>query len=82
MFVVVFLGMNAVAAAWPSALWRGRRAGWQLLVAYGVVGILWCIAKLVFRSETESLVFGVANVLALAMLLTPRTRAYAVRSGR
>ena len=81
-FVVVFLGMNAVAVASAIALWRGRRTGQQVLVAYGVVGILWCIAKLVFWSETESLVFGVANVLTLAMLLTPRTREYAVRSGR
>ena len=46
---------------------------WALL-GYGVLGILWCIAKLVFWSEEESLVFGVANVLGLALLGARRTR--------
>ena len=75
-FVTVFLGINVLAATAAYGLLRGRRLGWQLLVAYGVLGILWCIAKLVFWSETESLVFGVANVLGLALLAAPRTRAF------
>jgi hypothetical protein len=38
-----------------------------------------CIAKLVFWAEVESLVFGAANVVGLALLLAPRTRAYVSR---
>ena len=75
-FVAAFLGINVLAATAAFGLLRGRRLGWQLLVTYGVLGILWCIAKLVFWAETESLVFGVANVLGLALLAAPRTRAY------
>ena len=75
-FVTVFLGINVLAGTAAYGLLRGRRLGWQLLVAYGVISILWCIAKLVFWSETESLVFGVANVLGLALLAAPSTRAF------
>lgn len=75
-FVAGFLGINVLATTAAFGLLRGRRLGWQLLVTYGVLGILWCVAKLVFWAETESLVFGVANVLGLALLAAPRTRAY------
>ncbi len=78
-FAIGFIAINVVAAGAALGLWRGRRAAWQVLVGYGVLGILWCIAKLVFWSETEALVFGVANVLALAMLAAPRTREHASR---
>ena len=49
--------------------------------AYGVVGILWCIAKLVFWQETEALAFGVVNVVCLALLAAPRTRRYVAAAG-
>ncbi|HEY0774986.1 MAG TPA: hypothetical protein VGD51_12935 [Nocardioidaceae bacterium] len=39
-----------------------------------MAGILWCIAKLVFWSEEESLVFGAANVLALWLMTARPTR--------
>ena len=64
-FVIVFLAINVVAAASAVGLVRGSRLAWQVLVGYGVLGILWCIAKLVFWHETEALVFGAANVAAL-----------------
>ena len=76
-FATGFLTINAVAALAAVALQRGSRTGWRLLVGYGVLGILWCIAKLVFWHETESLVFGAANVLGLLLLAAPRTRAHA-----
>ena len=75
-FVTTFFAINAVAAVSAVALLRGSRTGWQVLVGYGVLGILWCIAKLVFWQEIESLVFGVANVLGLVLLAVPRTRRY------
>src|SRR5688572_6564729 len=50
-FVVGFLSINVVAAASAVGLWRGRQLAWQVLLGYGVLGILWCIAKLVFWSE-------------------------------
>lgn len=78
-FVAGFLAINVVAATSAVGLWRGRRLAWQVLVGYGVLGILWCIAKLVFWSETESLVFGAANVLGLALLAAPATRRHASR---
>jgi hypothetical protein len=46
----------------------------KALLAYGVAGILWCIAKLVFWSEEEALVFGAANVLALWLMTARSTR--------
>ncbi len=73
-FATCFLAVNAVAAVSAVALLRGSRRGWTLLLGYGVLGILWCIAKLVFWQETESLVFGAANLVALALLAAPRTR--------
>ena len=73
-FAIAFLAINAVAAASAVGLWRGRRWAWQVLLGYGVLGILWCIAKLVFWSETESLVFGAANIVGLALLYAPATR--------
>ncbi len=73
-FATAFLTVNAVAAVSAVALLRGSRRGWSLLVGYGVLGILWCIAKLVFWEETESLVFGAANILGLALLAAPSTR--------
>ena len=76
-FLAGFLAINAVAAASAIGLWRGRRSAWQLLLGYGVLGIVWCIAKLVFWHEWESLVFGAANLLGLALLAAPRTRRHA-----
>ena len=73
-FVTVFLAINVLATASVVALVRGSRLGWRALVGYGVLGILWCIAKLVFWSEEESLVFGAANIVALALLGARPTR--------
>jgi hypothetical protein len=73
-FAIVFIGINVAATAAAVALVRGSRLGWSVLVGYGLLGILWCIAKLVFWQETESLLFGVANVLGLVLLATRRTR--------
>jgi len=39
---------NGTAAVSATALLRGSRLGWQVLLGYGVLGILWCIATLVF----------------------------------
>ncbi len=76
-FAIGFLTINAVAAASAVGLWRGRLVAWQVLLGYGVLGILWCIAKLVFWSEVESLIFGAANIVGLALLAAPRTREHA-----
>lgn len=73
-FVTVFIAINVLATVSAVALVRGSRTGWRVLVGYGVLGILWCIAKLVFWHETESLVFGAANLAALALLAAPHTR--------
>ena len=73
-FAITFIAINVVATAAVVALVRGHRLGWQVLVGYGVLGILWCIAKLVFWHETEALVFGAANVLTLGLLAAPRSR--------
>jgi hypothetical protein len=75
-FVIVFIAINVVATASAVGLVKGSRTGWKLLLGYGVLGILWCIAKLVFWHETESLVFGAFNLLALALLAAPRTRSH------
>lgn len=75
-FVTAFLAINVLAATAMVGLLRGRALGWRLLVAYGVLGVLWSIAKIVFWSETEALVFGAANLLGLALLAAPRTRAF------
>lgn len=76
-FVTVFIAINVLATVSAVALVHGSRTGWRVLVGYGVLGILWCIAKLVFWHETESLVFGTSNVLALGLLAAPRTRRHA-----
>ena len=73
-FVAAFLSINVGAAVAVLALLRRSATAWRVLVGYGVVGILWCIAKLVFWHETESLVFGAFNVTCLALLAAPRTR--------
>ena len=77
-FVAVFFTINAVAAVSALALLRGSRTGWRVLVGYGVLGILWCIAKLVFWQETEALIFGAGNVVALLLLAALRTRRHLV----
>ena len=76
-FVALFLSINAGAAVSAVALLRGSRGGWLALLGYGVLGSLWCIAKLVFWQETEALVFGVSNVVALLLLAAPQTRRHA-----
>ena len=73
-FVVLFLSINVTSVAAVAGLVRGSAAGWRVLVGWGVLGILWCIAKLVFWQETESLVFGVLNTVCLALLAARRTR--------
>lgn len=78
-FLVGFLAINVVAAVAAIGLWRRSRRGWQVLAAYGVVGILWCIAKLVFWHEWESLAFGAANVVGLVLLAASPTRRHASR---
>lgn len=75
-FVTVFIAINITAAIAAARLLRGSAAARRVLVGYGVLGVLWCIAKLVFWSETEALVFGAANVLLLGLLLRPRLRSY------
>lgn len=73
-FVTVFVAINVVATASAVGLVRGSRLAWQVLIGYGVLGVLWCIAKLVFWQETEALVFGAANIAALALLGARPTR--------
>ena len=73
-FVVGFLSINVSALVAVRSLLAGRAAGHRLLLTYSVLGILWCIAKLVFWAETEALIFGVLNVVCLALLTAPRTR--------
>jgi hypothetical protein len=73
-FVILFLAINVTSVAAVTALVRGSATGWRVLVAWGVLGILWCIAKLVFWQETESLVFGVLNIGCLSLLAARRTR--------
>ena len=75
-FVAVFLAINVTAAVALVSLRGGSVRGWRVLIGYGVVGILWCIAKLVFWQETEALAFGVVNAVCLALLAAPRTRRY------
>lgn len=75
-FVTAFLAINVVAAVAAVGLHRGSSVAWKVLLGYGVAGILWCIAKLVFWSEEESLVFGAANILALWLLAARPTRAH------
>ena len=75
-FVTAFLAINAGAAVSAVAMFRGSRAGWQVLLGYGALGIVWCGVKLVFWQETESLVFGASNVVMLLLLAAPRTRRY------
>ena len=84
LFVTVFLAINVGAVTATAALLRRSAVGWKVLLAYGVVGILWCIAKLVFWQELESLVFGVFNVVCLALLAAPASRSHArlARSAR
>ena len=76
-FVTTFLGINLVAAVSAVGLARGRRVAWRVLAGYTVLGMLWCVAKLVFWQETEALVFGVLNLVCLGLLLAPRTRSHA-----
>jgi peptidoglycan/LPS O-acetylase OafA/YrhL len=75
-FVAVFLGINVTAVAAVRALAQRNETGRRVLLGYGVVGILWCVAKLVFWQETESLVFGAFNLICLGLLVAPRTRAH------
>ena len=75
-FVTVFLGLNVIAAVAARGLVARNETGRRVLLGYTVLGILWCIAKLVFWSETEALVFGALNVVCLGLLLAPRTRAH------
>ena len=78
-FVTVFIGINITAVVAVAALVRRSRTGWRLLLGYTVLGMLWCVAKLVFWHETESLVFGVLDLACLALLLAPRTRRHVGR---
>lgn len=73
-FTAVFLAINTAAAASAVALLRGSLTGWRVLVGYGVFGIVWCIAKLVFWQEEEALLFGAANVGYLTLLAARRSR--------
>lgn len=75
-FVTAFLAINVVAAVAAVGLHRGSSVAWKVLLGYGVAGILWCIAKLVFWSEEESLVFGAANALVLWLMTARPTRAH------
>jgi hypothetical protein len=75
-FVTVFIAINITAATAAARLVRGNATARRVLVGYGVLGVLWCIAKLVFWSETEALVFGAANVLLLGLLFMPKVRSY------
>lgn len=75
-FVAGFIAIAVTGAASAIAALRGSRTGWRMLAGYGVLGILWCIAKLVFWQEVEALVFGAVNLLILGMLFAPRTRRY------
>jgi cation transport ATPase len=73
-FVAAFLAINVTAAAAAASLLRGSSTGWRVLVGYGVLGIVWCIAKLVFWQEEEAMLFGAANVAYLVLLMARRTR--------
>lgn len=75
-FVTAFLAINVLAGVAAVGLHRGSRSAWKVLLAYGAAGILWCIAKLVFWSEEESLVFGAANALVLWLMTARPTRAH------
>jgi hypothetical protein len=76
-FVIAFIGINVVSLAAMRGLVRGSTRSHRVLVGFTILGMLWCVAKLVFWQETESLVFGVLNVVCLGLLLAPRTRHHA-----
>jgi hypothetical protein len=73
-FAAVFLAINVTAATAAVGLVRGSLTGWRVLVGYGVLGIAWCIAKLVFWQEEEAMLFGAANVVYLVLLAARSTR--------
>ena len=76
-FVIAFIGINVVALVAARGLVRGNARSHRVLVGFTVLGMLWCVAKLVFWQETEALVFGALNLGCLALLLAPRTRHHA-----
>jgi hypothetical protein len=76
LFVVVFIAIAALASGSAVAMVRGSATGRRVLVGYGVLGIAWCVAKLVFWHEAEALVFGAVNVAVLALLAARRGRAF------
>lgn len=73
-FVVVFISVAIAGALSAIGALRGSRTGWRALVGYAVLGILWCIAKLVFWQEEEALVFGAVNLLILGLLFGRQVR--------
>ena len=78
-FVTGFIAINVAALVAVRALVRGSARSLRVLVGFTVLGMLWCVAKLVFWQETEALVFGALNVVCLALLVAPPTRRHAVR---
>ena len=75
-FVALFwavAGTGAVAAVQTA---RGSERSRRVLVGYCTAGILWTIAKLVFWSEEEALVFGVVALGVLLAACSRRVRGY------
>lgn len=75
-FVTTFIGIAIAGAASAVAMLRGSRTGRRVLLVYGVLGILWSIAKLVFWQETEAAIFGVVNVAIIGLILTRKARSH------
>ena len=69
-FVALFWAIAGTGAAAAVQAARGSERARRVLVGYCAAGILWTIAKLVFWSEEEALVFG---VVALGVLLAARS---------
>ena len=61
------------------ALARGSRLGWAGVLWYQLGMVSFMVVKLVTIQEWEALTFGLGNVVVLACLLRPATRAFASR---
>lgn len=82
LFVAGYLAVNVTALAGAVGLLRGQRSGWGILVGYVIFGVLFTLVKLIVFSETEATVFGVADLVLLALVAAPATRRFVASAGR
>ena len=75
--VGVYWSVNAAGVAGSIGLLRRRALGRRILVGYGILELLFSLAKILIWHESPAFLFAALSLVLIALASAPPTRRYA-----